>query len=213
MADPRWDAFHLQLNKELDMIMTNETQKPASSVTTATKPATPAPTNGQNADRNRLDAAERNAAARHAEERNSNTPRERDDPMAFSGLKLNLRWSTKGWHPYWENDEAGAIEQLLYEGFQFADPAEVHMTSAIVSDSDLGNRVSRYVGKQADGSPLRAYLMKCPDDLWARREQARYRQADEWDSAIKAGTIQHGDGRYKPKGTDINLNTQFSKEY
>jgi hypothetical protein len=131
--------------------------------------------------------------------------------MGGMRLKLSVNGSIEGFHLYWENDDDGAIETLLYAGFEFVAPTEVQMESAIVQDSDLGNRISRYVGKKSDGSPLRAYLLKCPEEIWSEREHARYEQADQWDSAIKAGKIQHSEGRYIPKGVNINLDTQFKQ--
>lgn len=161
-------------------------------------------------DNARFNVAVKGAAARRESERK--TPaRERKADMGGMRLKLSVNGKVDGYHLYWENDEDGAIETLLYAGFDFVTPAEVEMESAIVQDKDLGNRVSRYVGKKSDGSPLRAYLLKCPDDVWTERERDRYSQADKWDGAIKAGTIQHGDGRYKPKGVNIELDTGYSK--
>ena len=110
----------------------------------------------------------------------------RERPANFGGprMKMAVYGSIPGYHLYWENDDEGAIEQLLYEGFSFVRPDEVGMQSAtmskkaIVADSDVTDRVSRYVGSKADGSPLRAYLLKCTDDVWADRESYRYQQAD-----------------------------------
>ena len=138
-------------------------------------------------------------------------PRER--PKNFGGprLKLSVIGEVPGFHLYWENDEDGAIEQLLYEGFEFVDPKEVHMQSHIVADADVANRISRYVGRKADGSPLRAFLLKCPDEIWAEREQDRHSQANAWDQAISAGAVQPDSGRYRPKGTGISLDTNFRK--
>jgi hypothetical protein len=140
-------------------------------------------------------------------------PRERPKNLGGPRLKLGVIGEIPGFHLYWENDDEGAIEQLLYEGFEFVRPEEVRMQSHIVADKDVADRVSRYVGKKADGSPLRAYLMKCPDEIWGDREADRYERANAWDSAIKQGKVQHGDGRYKPKGVDISLDTDFSKSY
>jgi hypothetical protein len=140
-------------------------------------------------------------------------PRQRPQNLGGPRLKLNVMGEIPGFHLYWENDDEGAIEQLLYEGFEFVLPEEVRMQSHIVADKDVANRVSRYVGKKADGSPLRAYLMKCSDEIWADRESDRYERANAWDNAIKQGKVQHGDGRYKPKGVDISLDTDFSKSY
>ena len=173
---------------------------------------TPA-TASSNSDRSRLDAAAAAGAAIRRESDRKASPRKRDENLGGLRLKMAVAGEIPGYHLYWENDEDGAIEQLLYEGFEFVEPAEVRMQSAFVADADLGNRVSRYVGKKADGAPLRAYLLKCQDDLWAEREKNRYRQADAWDSAIREGKIQNGDGRYKPKGASIDLDTQYRKEH
>lgn len=162
------------------------------------------------ADSDRFDMAVRGAAARRESERKS-PPRERKASMGGMRLKLSVNGSVEGYHLYWENDEDGAIETLLYEGFDFVTPIEVDMESAIVQDSDLGNRISRYVGKKADGTPLRAYLLKCPDEVWSNRESDRYAIADSRDRDIRAGTVQNSDGRYVPKNMAINVDTNLNR--
>jgi hypothetical protein len=140
-------------------------------------------------------------------------PRQRDSNFGGPRLKLSVAGRIDGFHLYWENDDDGAIEQLLTEGFSFADPKEVKMQSHIVADADVASRVSRFVGKKADGSPLRAFLLKCPDEVWSDREAHRLEQADAWDTAIKAGKIQPDQNRYVPNGRGPSLDTQFRKEY
>ena len=163
-------------------------------------------------DAKRLDSAVAVAATRRESDR---TTAARSRPRQFGGarLKLGVIGEIPGFHLFWENDDNSAIEQLLYEGFEFVTPEEVKMQSHIVHDTDLVNRHSRYVGKREDGSPMRAYLMKLPDELWAERERDRYEQADERDAAIRAGTVQPDSGRYTPKGMPISVDTQFKKEY
>lgn len=128
-------------------------------------------------------------------------------------LKLSVLGEIPGHHLYWENDDEGAIEQLLYEGFEFVAPDEVNLTSHIVQDADLAHRVSRYVGKKADGSPMRAYLLKCPEEIWAEREHTRYEAADNWDNAVRNGQVAPDSNRYRPKGTSNSVDTQFKKQY
>ena len=156
------------------------------------------------------------------ERREAAVRREADRPAAvrarpanFGGprLKLSVIGEIPGYHLYWENDEDGAVDQLLYEGFEFVKPSEVSMQSHIVADKDIADRVSRYVGKKSDGSPLRAYLMKVPDEIWAEREANRYGIADQMDNQIRAGTAGEASGMYKPKGLGIGLDTQFRKAY
>lgn len=152
------------------------------------------------------------AATRHEGER-TEAPRERRIQFGGPRLKMAVHGSVPGHHMYWANDDEGALEQLLYEGFSYVTQAEVALTVNIAPDQDLTTRVSRYVGTKADGSPMRAFLLKCPDDIWAEREADRYHQADAWDSAIRSGTVQQDAGRYTPKGVRIQHDTAFSKSY
>lgn len=165
----------------------------------------------ERADVSRLDQAAARAKAVRAERDRKGADREREPVAGGLRLKMEVRGSIPGYHLYWENDQDGAIETLLFEGFEFVEPAEVQMQSAFVQDADLAHRVSRYVGRKEDGSPLRAYLMKCTDEIWRERESARYAQADAWDQAIHES--QHGEGRYRPKGTDLSVDTKFRKSF
>lgn len=157
-------------------------------------------------DSSRFDAAVKGAAARREADRKA-PARERKDIMGGIKLKLSVNGSVDGYHLYWENDEDGAIETLLYEGFEFVSQAEVHMEKAIVSDTDLGDRISRYVGKKSDGSPLRAYLLKCPETMWQERENVRYAAADVRDSDIRSRGNNPDNGQYRPKGYATTLAT------
>ena len=157
------------------------------------------------------------AQAALGQRRDSQRPaatRKRTETFGGPRLKLSVIGEIPGYHLYWENDNEGAIEQLLYEGFEFVEPSEVSMTSHIVSDKDTANRVSRYVGVKADNTPMRAYLLKCPDEVWADRKSASLAQADEWDSSIRQARVGEADAaRYIPKGADISLDTNFRKEH
>lgn len=159
-------------------------------------------------DNARFDVAVKNAATRKESERQG-APRERRSNMGGMRLKLSVQKEVEGYHLYWENDDAGAIETLLYDGFEFVTPAEVDMELAIVQDKDLGDRVSRYVGVKSDGTPMRAYLLKCRNDAWQERENYRYEQADVRDSDIRNNRVEADASRYVPKGFTNTLNTQF----
>ena len=154
---------------------------------------------------------------KESQRKDKDAPRERTKSFGGPRMKMAVRGEIPGFHLYWENDDEGAIEQLLYEGFEFVRPDEVGMQSAtmskkaIVADTDVTNRVSRYVGKKDDGSPLRAFLLKCPEELWAEREQHRYDAANERDAAIRAGRVQDPSGMYKPKGVEQSVDTMFRK--
>ena len=134
--------------------------------------------------------------------------RERTPDLGGPQLKLSVRGEVPGHHLYWENDEDGKIEQLLFDGFDFVTPDEVQRASDLVADMDLANRISRYVGRQQDGSPLRAYLLKCPQQLWDDRKAASQKQVDEWDQQIRNGRMKPQDNsQYTPVGTTNRLET------
>lgn len=147
------------------------------------------------------------AIKRDAERQKEGAVRERATDLGGPQLKLSVIGSVPGHHMYWENDEDGKIEQLLYEGFDFVSPDEVRRGSDLVADMDLTNRISRYVGRQQDGSPLRAYLMKCSEELWEQRQANGQRRVNEWDEQIRNGRMKPQEGQYTPKGVSSKLET------
>lgn len=183
--------------------MSNETRKPSLN----TVPAE---------DRNRLTGARKQGLVRREAQREG---AERTRPDQFGGLRLQLsvNGDIPGYHLYWENDENGAIEQLLGEGFDFVTQDELNARKAntIVEDIDVSSVVSRFVkGQKVDGSPLRAYLMKCTDEVWRDREQTRYDQADAWDADIRQKASEPKDGlRRLGVGYETTVDTKFRKSY
>lgn len=180
----------------------------------ATTPATPPAVNA--ASRSDASASDRFAAAQAArkaalEKRKGDrgeAPRERLPDLGGLRLKLSVNGNIPGYKLYWENDEDGKIEQLLFDGFDFVTPDEVGRSSDIVSDMDLSNRISRYVGRREDGSPLRGYLMKCPLDIWEARKAQEQAQANAWDDEIRNGRMKPtGRDQYIPQGYSSKLET------
>ena len=122
-------------------------------------------------------------------------------------LKLAVHGSVEGYHLFWANDQNAEVERFLNEGFEFVHPDEVGMRSLIVQDADIGARFSKYVGGKEDGSAMRAYLLKCPQELWDARQEASQRQANIWDGAIRRGDVEGIDNShlYTPKGYSTKL--------
>lgn len=146
-----------------------------------------------------------------SEDDRTQSPRTRPAYTGGPRLKLNVFGRIEGYHLYWANDEDAAIEQLLQDGFEFATAEETKMQKAnrevVVADKDVDSRVSKYVGVRADGSPLRAYLMKCENSLWQEIQDANQTQADTWDSAIREGQVENVPNRYKPVGYETKVTT------
>jgi hypothetical protein len=164
-------------------------------------------------DRSRLIGARRHAQATPKDA----AARERPNTLGGMSLQLGIVGEIPGYHLYWENDENGAVERLLMEGFDFVTQDELYSKKAsIVPDLDISSVISRFVkGMRVDGQPLRAYLMKCPDEVWAARESGRYAEADARDRAIyeKAVNPNRAEGFRALENSRTTIDTTYRKEY
>lgn len=137
----------------------------------------------------------------------SEAPRTRRQAnLGGARLKLAVHGTIPGHAMYWCNDDNNEIAQLLEEGFSFVKAGEVGLNRGVVQDNDVDGRVSKYVGTKQNGDPMRAYLLKCPQEIWDDIQAASQDQANEWDSAILAGVVGNVDSSYSPKGHETRLN-------
>lgn len=152
-------------------------------------------------------AAANEEVARLASQRAS-AKRSRRSNLGGAQLKLEITATIDGFHLYWENDVDARIERLLSEGFDFVTPSEVGMrnvTGRIVADTDITDRVSKYVGTTDDGKPMRAFLMKCPLDLWEDIQDCIADLADSRDQDILDSANRATGDRYKPTGYESKI--------
>lgn len=152
-----------------------------------------------------LDPSDPLAALVRREDDRPQLPRTRQAHTGGLRLKLTVMGQIDGHHLFWCNDQDAEIEQLLEDGWGFVERSEVQKVAGIVADADVDNRVSKYVGTRADGSPMRAYLMKCTEELWTEVQQDNQKQADEWDSSILRGMIEPDTHRYIPVGFEPKI--------
>lgn len=169
------------------------------------------------ADTNRLLTARRHGRSLREAREDGTAPRERENDLGGLTLQLNVRGEIPGHKLSWVNDEDGGIENRLELGYDFVTQDELNAKQAkIVPDEDIGNVISRFVkGTRSDGQALRAYLLKCPDDLWADLESRRYRAADKWDADIRrqAEDPAKGSGMRSLRNMRTEIDTGYSKEY
>jgi hypothetical protein len=156
------------------------------------------------------------AARRHGQQaQRDGAVRERESDLGGVQLQLAVIGEIPGYHLYWANDENGYVEGLLMQGFDFVTQDELYTRkSKVVEDLEISSCVSKYVkGTRADGQALRAYLMKCPDDVWSERESRRHAMADKWDRDIKRQALEPSkeQGFYQFGNTVVD--TQYRKEY
>lgn len=109
-------------------------------------------------------------------------------------------------------DRPGRLEDALAAGWQFVTKLEggsgfEDLSTATTAGID--SRISRVIGVNDDGSPLRGYLMEIPKELYDQDQAMKEAVLAEREAAMRAGVDQHGrpgvDGRYVPS-TGISIN-------
>lgn len=137
-------------------------------------------------------------------------------PMSVPRAKLSTP-DIAGYHAHWMNDYPGRILQAQDAGYSFVEKEEAAITSndlaggSIGVGSDMGSRVSQVVGKNEDGSPLRAYLMKIPNEYYKEDQLASQAHVDNVHEAMKQGKQSvDGDGsnRYVKS---MNMKSTYSR--
>lgn len=103
---------------------------------------------------------------------------------------IDLSESLPGFHLHWFNDEGDRIVRMQFMGYTFVTRKEVALNDKVSPlNQDLGENIAVYAGSRNDGTPLRTYLMKLPNELYAKRQQVIQNRNDEVDKAINRGAI------------------------
>lgn len=168
------------------------------------------------ADSDRLLAARRQARSLREQRKEGTEARERENDLGGLVLQLDVNGEIPGYKLFWENDENGMIENRLMNGFDFVTQDELYAKQAkIVPDEEISSVISRFVkGTRNDGQALRAYLLKCPDDIWAQIEATRHAAADKWDREIRrqAEEPAQGSGMRSLRNLRSDVDTGYRKE-
>lgn len=124
-------------------------------------------------------------------------------PLGVPRAKLDVP-QIPGFHMHWLNDEPGRLQAAEAGGYEFVYEKEL---KGEAGNTDLGEKVSRIVGRNEDGSPLRAYLMKIKQEWYDEDQRVKQKPVDEIDMAIRKGNFNEkpDDRRYVPReGIDIS---------
>jgi hypothetical protein len=115
--------------------------------------------------------------------------------MSVPKAKLSVP-EISGYHLHWINDYAGRIPQAHQGGYEFVTSEEAMVNSFslgtasdLTGNTDMGSRVSVVVGKNEDGSPLRAYLMKIRNEWFVEDQEVAQERVDAVDQQIKRGRV------------------------
>ena len=116
-------------------------------------------------------------------------------PMSVPKAKLSVP-EIDGYHLHWINDYAGRIAQAHQGGYEFVNEEECMINnfslgtaSDLSGNTDMGSRVSVVVGKNEDGTALRAYLMKIRNEWFAEDQEVAQERVNAVDQQIKRGHV------------------------
>jgi hypothetical protein len=130
----------------------------------------------------------------------------RRERVPFGGSRRKLSYPPKeGKVRRWVNDVGGRPQLAAQGGYEFVvdEGLPVGDTAVGSGNTDLGSRVSRIVGKNADGSPLTAFLMEIDQDLYSQDQAEKQKPLDAIDDQIRSGKVSGGigpqDKAYIPK--------------
>lgn len=129
--------------------------------------------------------------------------RQRRVPLGAPELKLSVPQAEDDKdHVYrFINDTTGRLQRAVAGGWEYVEDSMFVGSGSESGDSDADSRISRVVGKQANGEPLIAYLMKIKREWYEEDQDKKQSAIDEVENTIKHGHFNEKaeDARYIPK--------------
>lgn len=128
----------------------------------------------------------------------------RRERVPFGGSRMKLSFpDNPGKQRRWVNDVGGRCELAEQGGYDFVtdEGTKIGDTAVGSGNQDLGSRISRVVGTNPDGSPMRAFLMEIDKDLFESDRNEKQKRLDVIDAQIRGGNVEGRvgqDGRYIP---------------
>jgi len=136
-----------------------------------------------------------NPANSQAQDKSNQIGMRKRVPMSVPKAKLSVP-EIAGHHCHWINDYAGRILQAQQGGYEFVNESEAMINSFslgtasdLSGNTDMGSRVSIVVGKNEDGTALRAYLMKIRNEWFVEDQAVAQERVDAVDQQIKRGRV------------------------
>ena len=134
--------------------------------------------------------------------------RRRRDGISLSGYRDRLHvdeqlLDRENFSYRWINDEPGRVYQMTQQD-------DWDIVSDRDSDSGMGSETANQVGSGAEGSPLRAILVRKPKEYFDEDKNKKQRHIDEAESAMQSSGDNPGvtpgakqDGQYQPRSQTV----------
>lgn len=136
----------------------------------------------------------------------SRAQREKRVPLGAPRLKLKVE-EEAGFVRRWVNDQDNRLDDAERGGYRYVQSIDdVGISDVEPGNTDLGSRTSKVVGKNENGSPIRAYLMEIVREDYESDQAEKDKRLKETESTIRSGNLdgKASDGRYIPH-EGINL--------
>ena len=122
-------------------------------------------------------------------------------PLGAPRLKLKVAEADPKKVGRWINDKGGRLEHAIEGGYGFVERGVIVGTPDVIpGNTDPGARVSKVVGTNEDGTPLRAYFMQIDRETYEEDKAAKEEEIQRTEAAIRNGNLdgKASDGRYIP---------------
>ena len=117
-------------------------------------------------------------------------------PLGVPRMKLEAK-PIEGFHLHWVNDYPGRVAEALHSGYEFVESHETEINDFVTpGNADMGTRVKRLVGRNENGGPLYAYLMKIDENLWLQDQEELQKRNNRVDEAIRRGDLNPVENQY-----------------
>src|SRR5260221_450556 len=96
---------------------------------------------------------------------------------------------------------------MLARGYALVRRDEIALNPAVSPlNKELGENIGVYVGTNASGGAMRAYLMKIPLEIYKKYKDYEQKHNDDIEAAIRRGVTGKPE-EYVPRATPIRYNT------
>lgn len=130
-------------------------------------------------------------------------------PFGIKRSKMAVKDTDPNYVYRWINDTPGRLEDAQRGGYAFVTEAKAGEKDVSNRNQDLGSRVSRVVGRDANGKPETAYLMRIQKAMYKADQEVKQRELDDLDKAIKRGQTRPVEQGYVPtQGISVTTKTE-----
>lgn len=153
-------------------------------------------------------------AIRNEGDRQKSIPARKRHAFGTAQSKLAVENTDPNFHYHWINDVPGRIDEAMAGGYEFVKREEVSLLPGVTPrNSAPGDQVSAIVGKNEDGTALRAYLMKIPLEWYEENQKIIQDRVNLTDAAIREGrvTADTNSSKFYHKSGDIKMQNKLGE--